>query len=191
MSGRSTKAYNDRGLFVGILLGYCSYTVTFDLLFNKSIKTSSRTSPGKSRHRITKMTTKTFTQINRKSQHLHLIENKTMNSISIQLNNSAVDALYAGHLFKGFKILSRAFLDAARRRHRMHTMASSDSESALRFSLKDCAATLTSYLRTSHSSIEGTQRFLCLKFLRIEIKPVDESADQLCSCAVTWALGYK
>jgi hypothetical protein len=132
-------------------------------------------------------------QINRKNQHLHLIENKTMNSISIQLNNSAVDALHVGHLFKGFKIVSHAFLDAAhRRRHRgIHIMASSDSESALQFSLKDCVATLTPYLRSSHSSMEGTQRFLCLKFLRIEITPVDESADKLCSCAVTWALGYK
>jgi hypothetical protein len=115
----------------------------------------------------------------------------TMNSISVQLNNSAVDALHAGHLFKGFTILSHAFLDAARRRHKIHIMAPLDSESTLQFSLKDCAATLTPYLRTSHSSMEGTQRFLCLKFLRIEISPVDESTDNLFSCAVTWALGYK
>jgi hypothetical protein len=114
-----------------------------------------------------------------------------MNSILIQLNNSAVDALHVGHLFKGFKILSRAFLDAARRRHRIHIMPSSDSESALRFTLKDSAAALTPYLRTSYSSMEGTQRLPCLKFLRIEITPVDENADKLCSCAVTWALGYK
>lgn len=118
------------------------------------------------------------------------------NSIAIQLNNAAIDALYVGDIEKGFKILSHTFFDSIRNRHKLHrlTMDGDKESSSLEFSIQDCSQELSRRLNLSPAATQGSHSFLCLNFLRMEI-PRDsegrERVDQLCSCAVAWALGYK
>jgi hypothetical protein len=118
------------------------------------------------------------------------------NSVAIQLNNAAVDALYAGDLEKGFKILSHTFFDAIRNRHKLHklTLEGSNGNCSLEFALQDCSRELSRRLNRSCATLDGSHSFLCLNFLRMEIPTGSEGrqrVDQLCSCAVAWALGYK
>lgn len=118
------------------------------------------------------------------------------NSVAIQLNNAAVDALYAGDLEMGFKILSHTFFDAIRNRHKLHrlTLEGAKGSTSLEFSLQDCSRELLRRINRSQATLDGSHSFLCLNFLRMEIPSDSEGrarADQLCSCAVAWALGYK
>lgn len=125
---------------------------------------------------------------------------KMNNTDIIQLNNSAVDALHAGLIEKGFKILSQTFYLSVRDRHQQHTLSSpkGSAVSGLEFSLQDCSRNIQQALRRSRPSESSSGhgdlgQFLCLHFLRIEI-PTDEEdqhcVNQLCNCAVAWALGY-
>lgn len=118
------------------------------------------------------------------------------NSVAISLNNSAVDALYAGDLQKGFKVLSHTFFDIIRERHVRHQLSleGPKGSSSLEFSLQNCSRELSRRLSLGPSSTSDSHRFLCLNFLRMEIPSSGEGrekVDRLCSCAVAWALGFK
>jgi len=123
---------------------------------------------------------------------------KITNSAIIFMNNAAVDALHAGDLEKGFKILSQAFYSTIKDRHQTHNLTSAaGSSSSLEFCLQDCSRNLQRAVEKRNAMLsppsDDSSQFLCLTFLRMEIPSDDESrdkVDQLCSCAVAWALGY-
>lgn len=125
-------------------------------------------------------------------------QTKMNNSTIIFLNNTAVDALHAGDLENGFKILSQAFFATVRDRHLTHNLSSAaGSSSSLEFCIQDCSRNLSRAVEKRNDmlspSSDDSSQFLCLNFLRMQI-PSDEQSreniDQLCSCAVAWALGY-
>lgn len=117
------------------------------------------------------------------------------NSEIIYQNNLAVDCLHAGDVENGLKILSRAFFDSVRDRHQRHNLSVA-GETSLEFSLQDCSCNLRRALdRQATSSWTGgddsSQQYLSLNFLRMDFPASSQQGiDQLCSCAVTWAVAY-
>lgn len=120
------------------------------------------------------------------------------NSIAIELNNIAVSALSTGDLHRGHSILSRTFSETTYKRHSVHNLSAKDGKPparTLEFSLQDCSQNLVRYMNKSCSSVNCSEshRWLSLSFLSIEIPEGVEGkayVEQLCSCSVSWAIGY-
>lgn len=124
------------------------------------------------------------------------------NTEIIHLNNSAVDALHAGFIEKGFGILSQAFaITTIRNRHVHHRLGSKTAAASLEFSLQDCSRNIERILQKRPRAGHDASQFLCLNLLRLQI-PSNESGspeeaarhadgvNQMCSCSVAWALGF-
>lgn len=114
------------------------------------------------------------------------------NTDIIFLNNAAIDALHAGDIYKGFKILSQTFDHSSRNRHHVHNLTASGAAS-LEFCLQDCSRNLQTTLHLRNTVCDDSCPFLCLNFLRMEVPNTKEDrrvVNQLCNCAITWALRY-
>lgn len=125
------------------------------------------------------------------------------NSSYIEKNNRGVDALYAGDLPRGYQILSQVFFECVKNRHTAHQlkMESRGVKTSVEFALQDCSRGLLRSIEATrglsrpgdvHGDPSGSRTFLALNFLRIEIPAGStEQVNDLCSCAVAWALGHK
>ncbi len=117
---------------------------------------------------------------------------KMDNTDMIYLNNAAIDALHAGDITKGFKILSQTFEQSVRERHHRHNLKATRA-ATLEFCLQDCSRNLERALHLRNTISDDSCQFLCLNFLRMEIpsdKEERQVVNQLCNCAIAWALRY-
>eukprot|EP00934_Nitzschia_sp_Nitz4_P001305 Nitzschia sp. Nitz4//scaffold5_size260463//95391//96238//NITZ4_000971-RA/size260463-augustus-gene-0.9-mRNA-1//1//CDS//3329555307//1305//frame0 len=89
-------------------------------------------------------------------------------ALAIQLNNHAVEALYAGDLDKGYRLLLHTFVQS-RKRSANHQQTEQEAK-PLEFLLKDCSRGLSLYAKTK-SDLEkdtGNFRFLSMTFLKVD-----------------------
>lgn len=134
--------------------------------------------------------------------HLHTSSHRTMNSIAMQLNNSAIDALDAGDLTRGFNILLKACADQSRlgkqehchRGHRKHGLnrkpGTKNQDHIFEYIFEDCSSLLALHNRGENVAV-CPHNMLCLKFLRLGSPLTKRQLDSMCSCGVSWVLGYK
>lgn len=126
-----------------------------------------------------------------------------MNSITIQLNNAAIDALHTGDFAKGFNILLRACADQSRlgkeedhKGHRQHGLVRNAGEKktqdhVFEYIFEDCSNLLALHSRKESAATLCPHNMLCLKFLRLGSPLTTSQLDSMCSCGVSWVLGYK
>ncbi len=115
------------------------------------------------------------------------------NSILIHLNNTAIDHLNCGEVYKAQRILTQAFYGSIRQSHRQHILEPSIEKMGFEYMLQDCFRPLQRCFPRSNSFASSDPHlFLSLNFVRIETSHLSlECVDRFCTCALSWALGYK
>lgn len=126
-------------------------------------------------------------------QHHLTVTTKMSNSVLIHLNNVAIDYLNVGEILKAQKILTQAFHDSIRQSHRNHNLETRNKNLGLEYLLQDCFHPLQRGLNGCDTLVTSNSHlFLSLNFVRIETSHLSPAVvDQLCTCALSWALGYK
>jgi len=125
-----------------------------------------------------------------------------MNSTAIQLNNLAIDALHAGDLSRGFNILLKACADQSRlgkqddhKGHKqhgpVHTSKIETNDHIFEYVFEDCSNLLCLRTWNNNAITICPHNMLCLKFLRLGSPLTKRQLDSMCSCGVSWVLGYK
>jgi hypothetical protein len=111
-----------------------------------------------------------------------------MNTISISLNNRAVEYLQAGKIIQAFDLLEMACnITMSGVANRAHVDA---GQSTFRFHWEDCSQAGIAKSTSYGSSREGSAPFLFVKALRVSVAEDINALDEMCPCGFAWTVWF-